>query len=233
MSSAAAASLEKPASTSVWTRIRTADIRDVPNIRRLIWQMAEFELLTNLFSATEESLSATLFPSHAPPPFLSFTVLILELSPAPFPQSDGEGDSPAFAPIVRKLDLEAPVEDPEAKDFASPQGGEAVVAGFVLCFPSYSSLLAKPGLYIEDIFVRAAWRRRGLGRMLLSAVAGQAARMGMGRVEWCVLDWNMNAIKFYEEMGAEVLPAPRIGRLSGPAMQAYDHGNKEDAAKKD
>ncbi|WOL09867.1 hypothetical protein Cni_G18620 [Canna indica] len=233
MSSAAAASLEKPAAASVWTRIRLADIRDVPNIRRLIWQMAEFELLTIHFSATEESLSATLFPSHAPPPFLSFTVLILDLSPVPFPQSDGEGDAPTFAPIVGKLDLEAPVEDPEAKDFASPQGGEAVATGFVLCFPSYSSFLAKPGLYIDDIFVRAAWRRSGLGWMLLSAVAGQAARMGMGRVEWSVLDWNTTAIKFYEEMGAELLPTRRICRLSGPAMQAYDHGSKEDVAKKD
>ncbi|WOL09866.1 hypothetical protein Cni_G18619 [Canna indica] len=233
MSSAAAASLEKPAAASVWTRIRLADIRDVPNIRRLIRQMAEFEQLTNLFSATEESLSATLFPSIVPPPFLSFTVLILDLSPVPFPQSDGEGDAPAFAPIVRKLDLEAPVEDPEAKEFASPQGGEAVVAGFVLFFPNYSSFLAKPGLFIESILVRAAWRRKGLGRVLLSVVARQAVLMGMGRVEWTVLDWNTSAIKFYEEMGAEVLPMWRICRLTGPALQAYDHGNKEDVAKKD
>ncbi|KAG6529518.1 hypothetical protein ZIOFF_011723 [Zingiber officinale] len=56
---------------------------------------------------------------------------------------------------------------------------------------------------------------------MLAAVARQAALLGMGRVEWCVLDWNVNAIKFYEEMGAEVLPMWRICRLAGPALQAY------------
>lgn len=233
MEKTAAASPMKSAA-SVWAQVRLADIRDVPNIRRLIWQMAEFELLTNLFSATEASLSATLFPSPSPPAFQSFTVLILELSPVPFAGSNGDSDTPAFAPIVRQIDLDSAVEDPEAMEFASPRGGEAVVAGFVLCFPNYSSFLAKPGLYVEDIFVRAAWRRRGFGRMLLTAVAGQAARMGMGRLEWCVLDWNVNAIKFYEEMGAEVLPMWRICRLTGPALQSYcrDEG-KEEESKKD
>jgi RimJ/RimL family protein N-acetyltransferase len=56
---------------------------------------------------------------------------------------------------------------------------------------------------------------------LLSAVASQAVKMGYGRVEWVVLDWNVNAIKFYEEMGANVLPEWRICRLTGPALEAY------------
>ncbi|KAG6510014.1 probable acetyltransferase NATA1-like [Zingiber officinale] len=217
MSAAADASSEN-LKDAVWAQIRIADNRDVPNICRLIRQMAEFERLTHLFSATEASLSATLFPSPAPPPFRSFTVLILELSPTPFPTSDADG---GFSPIVRQLHPDAPVDDAEAGEFASPRGEGAVVVGFVLCFPNYSSFLAKPGLYVEDIFVRAAWRRRGLGRMMLAAVARQAALLGMGRVEWCVLDWNVNAIKFYEEMGAEVLPMWRICRLAGPALQAY------------
>lgn len=219
MSSAADASSEN-LKDDVWAQIRMADSRDVPNIRRLIRQMAEFERLTHLYSATEASLSATLFPSPALPPFRSFTVLILELSPTPFPTSDADG---GFSLIVHQLHLDAPVEDAEAGEFASPRGGGAVVVGFLLCFPNYSSFLAKPGLYVEDIFVRAAWRRRGLGRMMLAAVARQAARLGMGRVEWCVLDWNVNAIKFYEEMGAEVLPMWRICRLAGSALQAYRH----------
>ena len=57
--------------------------------------------------------------------------------------------------------------------------------------------------------------------MLLSAVAQQAVKMGYGRVEWTVLDWNVNAIKFYEEMGAKVLQEWRICRLTGEALQAY------------
>jgi len=77
--------------------------------------------------------------------------------------------------------------------------------------------------------VRAPWRRRGLGRMMLSAVAGRAAEIGMGRVEWCVLDWNKNAIDFYEGMGADVLPQWRICRLTGAALDKYK-GNQEEAA---
>lgn len=64
--------------------------------------------------------------------------------------------------------------------------------------------------------------------MLLSAVAGQAAKMGFGRVEWCVLDWNVNAIKFYEEMGADVMQEWRICRLTGDKLQAYAKDHHQD-----
>lgn len=69
--------------------------------------------------------------------------------------------------------------------------------------------------------MRECYRRKGLGRMLLTAVANQAVKLGYGRVEWCVLDWNVNAIKFYELMGAEVMQQWRICRLTGDALQAY------------
>ncbi|XP_039139196.1 LOW QUALITY PROTEIN: probable acetyltransferase NATA1-like [Dioscorea cayenensis subsp. rotundata] len=201
--------------------IRLAEKHDVPHILRLIHQMAVFEHLTHLFSATEPSLSATLFPSNPSPPFLSFTVIILELSPSPSPPAPNL----SFTPIVRELDLSPSISDPDSETFTSSGG---VVAGFVLCFPNYSSFLAKPGLYIEDIFVREPYRRMGLGRMLLSAVAGQAAKMGFGRVEWCVLDWNVNAIKFYEEMGADVMQEWRICRLTGDKLQAYAKDHHQD-----
>ncbi|KAF8395250.1 hypothetical protein HHK36_019192 [Tetracentron sinense] len=71
-----------------------------------------------------------------------------------------------------------------------------------------------PRFYVEDIIVRECYRRKGFGRMLLSAV-----KMGCRRVEWSVLDWNLNAIKFYEEMGAPVLQDKRV--LAGEALQAY------------
>lgn len=69
--------------------------------------------------------------------------------------------------------------------------------------------------------MRECYRRKGLGKMLLSAVAKQAAKMGYGRVEWVVLEWNMNAIKFYEEMGAKILPEWRTCRLAGETLEAY------------
>ncbi|KAK1290506.1 hypothetical protein QJS10_CPB18g01670 [Acorus calamus] len=202
----------------IWARIRLADAGDVSTIHRLLRGLAEYENQTHQFTATESSLSATLFPSS---PFRSFTILLLEISPNPI---NDDLPNPDFTPIVRRVDL-GPVQDPEAATFASARGGEvAVAAGFVLFFPNYSTFLAKPGLYVEDLFVRECYRRRGFGRMLLSAVAAKAAEMGFGRVEWTVLDWNVDALRFYEKMGAEVLTEWRICKLSGGALQAYRGG---------
>ncbi|KAL0286535.1 UNVERIFIED_CONTAM: putative acetyltransferase NATA1-like [Sesamum calycinum] len=80
--------------TLYFTRIRLATAEDVPHIHKLIHQMAVFERLTDLFQATPAALSATLFPPNAPPPFTSFTVLLLELSTSPFPPSQ----NPHFTP---------------------------------------------------------------------------------------------------------------------------------------
>lgn len=209
-----------PPSHPLFARIRLATPSDVPHIHKLIHQMAVFERLTHLFSATEASLSSTLFTSS--PPFHSFTVLLLEVSPNPFPPNP----NPAYPPRLHALSLSVPVDDPDRHAFRSP-GEDVAVAGFVLFFPNYSSFLAKPGFYVEDVFVRECYRRKGLGRILLSAVAEQAVKMGHGRVEWTVLDWNVNAIRFYEEMGAEVMQEWRLCRLTGEALRVY--GGNDDA----
>ncbi|KDP44395.1 hypothetical protein JCGZ_20075 [Jatropha curcas] len=201
-----------PVGHPLFSRIRLATPADVPHIHKLIHQMAVFERLTHLFSATESSLSATLFTS---PPFHSFTIFLLEVSSNPLPKITSH-----FAPIDRIIQLDHPINDPETETFKNGSD-DVVVAGFVLFFPNYSTFLGKPGFYVEDLFVRECYRRKGLGRMLLSAVAGQAVKMGYGRVEWVVLDWNVNAIKFYEEMGAKVLPEWRICRLTGENLEAY------------
>ncbi|KAL6980337.1 GCN5-related N-acetyltransferase 8 [Sarracenia purpurea var. burkii] len=208
-----------PIGHPLFARIRLATRSDVPNIHKLIHQMAVFERLTHLFSATEDSLSATLFGTNPSPPFHSFTVFILEVSTNPFLPTAAAAP---FQPITKSFNFDLPIADPESELFRSA-GNDAVVAGFVLFFPNYSTFLAKPGFYIEDLFVRECYRRKGLGKMLLSAVATQAAVMGYGRVEWVVLDWNVNAIKFYEEMGAQVLQEWRICRLTGEALQVYAH----------
>ncbi|RVW84291.1 hypothetical protein VitviT2T_019464 [Vitis vinifera] len=201
-----------PVGNPIFARIRIANPSDVRPLHKLMYQLAVFERLPHLFSATESSLSSNLFNT---PPFQSFTVFLLEVSPTPFP------DAPvgAHPPITHVINLDLPIADPESQEFGS--GGDAVVAGFVLFFPNYSTFLGKPGFYIEDLYVRDCYRRKGFGKMLLSAVAAQAVKMGYGRVEWCVLDWNVNAIKFYEEMGAQVLQEWRICRLTGDALQAY------------
>ncbi|KAG9136627.1 hypothetical protein Leryth_020284 [Lithospermum erythrorhizon] len=213
----------QPTSTNppLFARIRLATIFDVPFIHKLIHQMAVFEKLTHLFSATEGSLATTLFPSPSPPPFSSFTVFLLEVSHNPFPQV---GSAFSFSPVLKTFNFDVPITDPEAEEFRAP-GNDVFVAGFVLFFPNYSTFLAKPGFYVEDLFVRECYRRKGMGRMLLSAVAQQAAKMGYGRVEWVVLDWNVNAINFYEQMGAQVLQEWRVCRLTGDALQAFANVN--------
>ncbi|XP_043700951.1 probable acetyltransferase NATA1-like [Telopea speciosissima] len=210
---------ENPIGNPLFVRISLAIKDDLPHIHKLIHQMAVFERLAHFCHATEASLSSTLFNS---PTFQSFTVFILEVSTRPFPE-DLHHNNPFYPPVVRIINLDLPIDDPEAETLRSGEG--VVVAGFVLFFPNYSTFLAKPGLYIEDIFVRESYRRKGLGKMLLSAVAKQAVKMDYGRVEWCVLDWNINAIKFYEEMGAKMMQEWRICRLTGEALQAY--GNSD------
>ncbi|KAK7344786.1 hypothetical protein VNO77_14865 [Canavalia gladiata] len=206
-----------PVGHPIFTRIRLATPSDVPHIHKMIHQMAVFERLTHLFSATESSLSSTLF-SPSSHPFHTFTIFLLEASPSPFTDNNYD-TNPFYGPIVKVVNLDYPIDDPERETFKTNH--DVCVAGFVLFFPNYSTFLAKPGFYIEDLFVRECYRRKGLGKMLLSAVAKQAVKMGYGRVEWVVLDWNVNAIKFYEEMGANVLQEWRVCRLTGEALEAY------------
>ena len=95
------------------------------------------------------------------------------------------------------------------------------VVAFALYFTNFSTFLAKPGLYLEDLYVRPAHRRSGLGKAILSRLAQIAVERDYGRFEWSVLDWNEDAIRFYENMGASVLPEWRICRLTGDALAAY------------
>ncbi len=76
------------------------------------------------------------------------------------------------------------------------------VAGYALYFYTYSTFLCRPGLYVEDLYVRPAHRGRGIGRQLLQGLEDQARARGCGRLEWAVLDWNRGAIDFYRHFGA-------------------------------
>ncbi|WP_179593558.1 GNAT family N-acetyltransferase [Cupriavidus plantarum] len=99
---------------------------------------------------------------------------------------------------------------------AEVEGGQAV--GFALFFHNFSTFLAKPGLYLEDLFVEPAWRGHGIGKALLRHLASLAVARGCGRFEWSVLDWNQPSIDFYEAMGADVMPDWRICRVTGDAL---------------
>ena len=90
--------------------------------------------------------------------------------------------------------------------------------GFVLFFHNYSTFLGRPGIYIEDLFVDEAYRRRGLGRALLLYVAQLANERRCGRLEWAVLDWNEPAINFYKKLGAVAMNEWTIYRVTGEAL---------------
>ena len=93
-------------------------------------------------------------------------------------------------------------------------------AGFALFFHNFSTFLGRRGLYLEDLFVRPAFRRRGYGRALLVHLARLAVERGCGRFEWTVLDWNAPAIGFYQQLGAQVLSDWRITRVTGSALSS-------------
>ncbi len=96
----------------------------------------------------------------------------------------------------------------------------ARVIAFALFFVNFSTFLGKPGLYLEDLYVQQAERGQGVGKQLLVHLAQLAVQRDYGRFEWSVLDWNANAIAFYEKMGAVVMPDWRICRVTGDALAA-------------
>jgi GNAT superfamily N-acetyltransferase len=98
---------------------------------------------------------------------------------------------------------------------------EGETAGYALFFQTYSTFNAKPGLYLEDVYVKPHLRKRGIGRALLAHLAKLANSRGYGRMEWTVLDWNKAAIDFYGSLGAKTLPDWRVCRLTGAELARY------------
>jgi GNAT superfamily N-acetyltransferase len=94
-------------------------------------------------------------------------------------------------------------------------------AGFAVYFTNYSTFLAKPGLYLEDLFVKPAFRKQGIGRAILLHLAKLANQRGCGRMEWSVLDWNEPAIEFYQSLGARQMDEWRIFRLTGAELAKF------------
>jgi len=105
---------------------------------------------------------------------------------------------------------------PAAEVLLCTKGGEAVA--FALFFHNFSTFLGRRGIWLEDLFVLPPYRRQGIGKALLSALASLAVERGCARFEWAVLDWNAPAIAFYRGLGAHVLDDWRIARVVGPAL---------------
>jgi GNAT superfamily N-acetyltransferase len=150
--------------------LRTATRADVGIILKFIRALAEYEQLTHMVVATEQSLAEQLF-----------------------------GGKAGAETLIASLD---------GKD-----------VGFALFFSSFSTFLAKPGIYLEDLFVLPESRGKGVGRALLAEVARIANERNCGRLEWAVLDWNSPAIGFYKKLGAVPMDEWTTYRVTGDALQ--------------
>jgi GNAT superfamily N-acetyltransferase len=95
-------------------------------------------------------------------------------------------------------------------------GDEA--AGFALWFHNYSTFVGRPGLYLEDLYVRPVFRGKGYGEALLTHLAGLAVERGCARLEWSVLNWNQRAIGFYKKLGAAPMDDWTVYRVTGDAL---------------
>lgn len=143
-------------------------------------------------------------------------------------------DLPSVVGLVRELAALEKLEGPDdaaeerfARDFEQGRyellvvtrgAGDPQIVGYALFVTTYSTFLARPSLYLEDVYVQPASRSRGIGRAVLERLASLAALRGCGRFEWTVLDWNVRAQAFYRELGARVLPEWQLCRLEGDAL---------------
>jgi GNAT superfamily N-acetyltransferase len=107
-------------------------------------------------------------------------------------------------------------ERPAAEAMIAEHGGEA--AGYAVYFQTFSTFLAIPGIWLEDLFVRPAHRKAGVGRALLAEVAARLRERGGERLEWSALDWNELALGFYAGLGAERMNEWLTHRLTGDAL---------------
>lgn len=122
-------------------------------------------------------------------------------------------------------------EDLRAALFGTRPAAEAILAerdgravGFALFFTTFSTFLAKPGLYLEDVFVEPGHRGLGIGKAILRHLAALAVARGCGRFEWRVLDWNEPSIRFYESLGGKVLPEWELVRMTEAEFSALAKG---------
>ena len=144
-------------------------------------------------------------------------------------------DVPLIAELIRglaryeKLEQEVVMTEEKltATLFGDRRYAETLIAeevgepmGFALFFHNFSTFLAQPGIYLEDLYVVPEQRGRGVGRALLERLAQLAVDRGCGRLEWAVLDWNVDAIKFYERLGAKPNSEWTVYRLTGRPLRA-------------
>jgi GNAT superfamily N-acetyltransferase len=141
---------------------------------------------------------------------------------------------PGLLELIRELarferleqEVEATVDSLAKAFFGSPPAAGALLArhgdelaGYAIYFFTFSSFVGRRGIWLEDVYVRPQFRQQGLGRTLIESVARVGVEHGCGRYEWTALNWNKNALEFYEKLGAKVLDEWLILRLSAEGLQ--------------
>ncbi|AEO67367.1 27daee3d-5af1-4a17-b43d-dff7ffb4f95c [Thermothielavioides terrestris] len=174
--------------------VRHARREDVPAILQLIRELADYEHELHSVEATEAKLLETIAFAPSDP-----------ASAAAAPAADGLPQTEPTSPAkpARCLLLETPA---------------GAVAGMALYFYNYSTWRARPGIYLEDLYVAQSERKRGYGTRLLVALAKEVVAMRGGRLEWSVLKWNEPSIRFYESIGARMMSEWVGMRVDGEAL---------------
>lgn len=121
----------------------------------------------------------------------------------------------AHEAVATPKDIETALFGPQPKAFCAIAEVSGQPAGFALCFYNFSTFLGKPGIYLEDLFVRPEFRGKGIGKMFFQYLAQRALDENCGRIEWWVLDWNEPSIEFYKSMGAKAMDEWTVYRLTG------------------
>ena len=121
--------------------------------------------------------------------------------------------------VATQATIEAALFGENATTYCDIAEWDGEVAGYALWFTNFSTFSGRNGLYLEDLYVRPAFRRRGVARSLLAQLAQHCVERGWPRMEWAVLDWNQSAIDFYQSLGAKVAPDWRLCRLDDEALQ--------------
>ncbi len=182
--------------------IRRAEREDVPTLLRLIEALAEFEKLPPPDVAAQQRFAKDGWQTDERRP--RFTAWLAEVSSEAEEVIDEEKSA--------KQDKAGEVEEKVEPENSRVTPVREAVA-YAITFETYSSFLARPTLYLEDLFVLPAFRRQSVGSAMMSHLIAEARSSGCGRVEWVVLDWNTDAQQFYRRLGAAHLTEWQTYRL--------------------
>lgn len=194
--------------------VRRAQREDIPALLSLIEALADYERLDPPDAAAQERLQRDGWPEETDAP--RFQAWLAEISEEEGRDGREEGRGERSIPDPQSS-IEIPkskIENPGVQSkIQNPKSKIEMAVGYAITFYTYSSFLARPTLYIEDIFVLPDFRRQAVGSALMEQLIQEAKSTGCGRIEWVVLDWNTGAQTFYQRLGASHLTDWQYYRL--------------------